>query len=92
MYQVIEQVDAVIKKYNLIDAPVSIVNRRRPDLIDPIISEIIFEYQRFFKSCIEDPTERPTLITFLKAFEQLRGNNILDYLPEYEEFLRRHGY
>jgi len=92
MNQVVDKVDAVIKKYNLTDAPISIVNRRRPDLIDPIISEIIFEYQRFFKSCVEDPTERPTLVTFLKTFEQLRGNNILDYLPEYEEFLRRYGY
>jgi hypothetical protein len=94
MQIVVDKVDRVIKKYNLSDDPVKVVNRRRPDLIDPIIAEIIFEYQRFFKNCMsmEDDSERYNLVKFLKGFEQLRGNRILDYLPEYEEFLRSYGY
>lgn len=35
---------------------------------------------------------RTKLATFLKSFEQLRNNNILEHLPEYEDFLRSIGY
>lgn len=32
------------------------------------------------------------LVIFLKDLERIRKNSILDYLPEYEEFLRSNGY
>ena len=36
--------------------------------------------------------KRHDLVRFLKSFEQLRDNKILEYIPEYEEFLRNYGY
>lgn len=35
---------------------------------------------------------RKELTRYLKSFEQIRNNSILDYLPEYEEFLRSYNY
>lgn len=32
------------------------------------------------------------LVEFIKAFETIRQNKILDYIPEYEKFLRTYGY
>ena len=71
------------------------VNRRRNDLIDPVISNTIYQYLNLLSTIevVSGPDqERKNLITFTKSFEQLRNNCILDYLPEYEEFLRSYGY
>ena len=36
--------------------------------------------------------QRRNLVKYLTAYENMRNNNILEYLPEYEEFLRSNGY
>ncbi len=41
---------------------------------------------------IDVENRRTQLVQYLKAFEQIRHNCILDYLPEYEEFLRSYNY
>ena len=60
-----------------------------------MISDVIFEYKHLLETYqlpenIEE--ERYNLVKFIKAFENLRNNTILSYLPEYEEFLRSYGY
>jgi hypothetical protein len=85
----------LIDKHGLVKADEIIINRRREDLIDPVISEIIFEYKDFIDS-FQEPSDiekhRYDLVDYIKAFESIHHNNILDYLPEYEEFLRSYGY
>jgi hypothetical protein len=85
----------IIEKYQIVSNDELIINRRRDDLVVPVMSDLIFEYKRFLETYtiptnIED--ERYDLVKFTKAFESLRHNCILDYLPEYEEFLRIYGY
>lgn len=91
----LEKLNAVINKYQLTNSNQVIINRRRDDLIDPVITSILFEYKHFLEN-YQVPTdvdeERHNLVKFIKAFESLRNNTILDYLPEYEEFLRQYGY
>jgi len=92
---VLEKINKVINQYNLVDPYQPIVNRRRDDLIQPVISQIVFEYRNFLESYQTPATataDREELVKFIRAFEKLRGNSILDYLPEYEKFLRIHGY
>lgn len=93
--QCIEKVNQVIQKYQLVQSDQVIVNQRRDDLIDPVISQVIFEYKHLLENVVV-PTnveqERSNLVKYLKAFEQVHKNSILDYLPEYEEFLRSYGY
>jgi len=93
--EIIAGIDQLIDNHGLSEPNEVIVNRRREDLTDPVISSIIFEYQNFLRT-YEAPTnvdeERSNLVKFLQAFENLRNNNILTYLPNYEEFLRSHGY
>ena len=92
--EVISKLDQIITKYNLVPNEV-IVNRRREDLINPVISNLIYEYKALLEA-IRPPKncdqERANLVKFTKAFEQLHKNCILDHLPEYEEFLRSYGY
>jgi hypothetical protein len=94
-HAVLEKINKVINQYNLIDPCQSIVNRRRDDLIGPVISQVVIEYRNFLESYQTPATataDREELVKFIRAFEKLRGNSILDYLPEYEKFLRSHGY
>jgi len=93
--EIIAGIDQVINDYRLVDSDQVIINRRRSDLVDPVISSVIFEYKNFLSSYVVPDNvnkERHDLIRFLKAFESLRNNTILEYLPEYEEFLRSYGY
>jgi hypothetical protein len=72
-----------------------IINRRRQDLVDPVISNVIYEYLGLLTNLtapIDVEEQRYDLIKFIKSFEELRSNCILDHLPEYEEFLRSYGY
>ena len=91
----IEKINQVITKHDLVSTGQTIVNRRREDLVDSVITDVIFEYKHLLENYqapknIEE--DRYNLVKFIRAFESLRNNNILNYLPEYEEFLRRYDY
>ena len=93
--KIIEKINNFIIKYDLEPTTQIIINRRREDLVDPVIRSVIFEYKHLLENYqipanIEE--DRVNLVKFIKAFESLRNNTILDYLPEYEEFLRSYSY
>jgi MoaA/NifB/PqqE/SkfB family radical SAM enzyme len=71
------------------------VNTRRSDLSHEIIAQLANEYLEFVKTYTRpaDAEESLTeLVGFLKSFESIRGNSILDHAPRYERFLRHIGY
>lgn len=92
---VIIKINKVIEKYNILDSDNALVNRRNDVIRDRVISKVIVEYRDTLKN-LQAPDnveeERYNLVKFIKAFESIRNNTILDYLPEYEEFLRSYGY
>lgn len=83
----------IINKYNLSKS--SIVNVRRSDLIPQVTANVILDYYQFICT-YQPPTDieesRYELVKFLKAFETIRHNSIIDYAPRYEKFLRAYGY
>lgn len=90
----VDKLSKVIERHNLV-LKQPIVNRRREDLIRPVIANLIYEYREFLEN-IKPPAnaeqERYDLVEFTRAFERVHNNKILDHLPEYEEFLRSYGY
>jgi len=91
----LDKISQVIKKYRIVRPEQTIINQRRDDLVDPVIAQVIFEYYNFLKTLtVPDNVEeeRYNLVKYLWAFEQVHNNKILDYLPEYEKFLRSYGY
>lgn len=71
------------------------VNTRRSDLSQQVIAQLANEYLEFVKTYTKpNDTEESLkeLVSFLKSFESIRNNTILDYAPRYKEFLRRIGY
>ena len=91
--QVLQKLEDLIDYYQLEKSHV--VNIRRNDLIDQVIANNILDYYNVVKNFqvpanVEDL--RVDLVKFIKSFESLRDNSILDYLPEYENFLRSYGF
>jgi len=91
--ETINKLNDLIVKYNL--QKTDQVNIRRKDLIQEVNSNLLIEYKSFLESYkIPDNVEdlRYQLVDFLKAFESLRNNSILDHVPRYKDFLRHYGY
>jgi len=92
---VLDKINKIIKTYDLSKPTQSLVNRRNDTIRNSVIADVIFEYKHLLETMQEPKDveqERHNLIKFIKAFESLRNNSILTYLPEYEEFLRSYGY
>jgi hypothetical protein len=71
------------------------VNTRRSDLSQQIIAQLATEYLDFVKTYTPPADAEQSLtelVSFLKSFETIRNNTILDYAPRYTDFLRRIGY
>jgi len=93
--QIVNKLNNIVSKYNLKRSNDKIINRRVVEITDSVISDIVFEYIDFLTNHTEPDNiveERQNLIKFIQAYESIHNNNILDYLPEYEEFLRSQGY
>jgi MoaA/NifB/PqqE/SkfB family radical SAM enzyme len=91
----IAKIDRIITTHKLDKPSESLINRRNDDIRDSVIADVIFEYKYLLENMqvpINVEQERYDTVKFIKAFEQIRGNNILDHLPEYEKFLRSYGY
>jgi len=91
--EVLYKIKVVIDRYNIKDY--NVINTRRTDLINQATAKTIQDYYRFMQSYdIPENLEklRFDLVQFLKSFESLRNNSILDYLPRYEKFLRTYNY
>lgn len=91
--QIIKKLDQLIVKYNV--NKTYNINVRCPSIIDEVIANTIIEYHTFLSTYIA-PTDiefqRKQLVIFLKSFESIRDNSIVDYAPEYEQFLKNYGY
>jgi sulfatase maturation enzyme AslB (radical SAM superfamily) len=80
----------------LADHPVEtvtqIVNTRDPNLVHQQLHQDARSYVDYLDNSQDESHRLPDLITYLKQLEASRGNRILDYIPEYEQILRSHGY
>ena len=71
------------------------INTRRSDLSQQIIAQLANEFLDFVTTYTEPADAEESLaelVSFLKSFESIRNNTILDYAPRYTDFLRRIGY
>jgi hypothetical protein len=91
--EIIAKLKKVIEEFQL--EKYNVVNVRVTESIKKVISDITYDYLNFLEtySPLADEEElRYKLVNFLKGFESLRENSILDYAPRYEKFLRHYGY
>jgi hypothetical protein len=87
------KLNSLVEKYKIIKT--DITNIRRNDLIPDVIANTVLDYKTFIQDYKQlDNTEelRKQLVEFIKSFESIRNNCIVDYAPDYENFLRHYGY
>lgn len=92
-YAIIQRLDDRIKRYSLTKS--NIINIRNNNVVSSVISDNVLEYKNFLENYkVPDNVEtlRYQLVDFLKSFESIRKNSILDYAPQYKQFLRSYGY
>ncbi len=91
--EIVAKLKKVIEEFQL--EKYNIVNVRVTESIKKVISDIAYEYLNFletYSSLTNEEELRHKLVDFIKGFEFLRENSILDYAPRYEKFLRHYGY
>ena len=69
-----------------------VINIRDPSMAQQQMVQDLQSYVNYLKNEPDNSNRLPELITFLKKLEANRGNNIIKYLPEYEELFRSAGY
>lgn len=93
------RLDTIARLQNLIDRhgleKHNTTNIRRSDIIPMVIADTVIDYYTLLKNY--EPLHDANvlgiqLVSFLKSFETLRENTILDYAPRYAEFLQHNGY
>jgi hypothetical protein len=70
----------------------NIINTRNPNTYKDQLIQDAKSYVNYLTNEAYEIDQLPDLIKFIKTVEKNRNNSILDYLPEYEEFLRTAGY
>lgn len=93
--QILHKLQATISKHNMVRSTSPMINRRIQERNQQVINDIVFEYVDFIQNYKQPDNiteQRKNLVKYLVAYENMRNNNILEYLPEYEKFLRSNGY
>jgi MoaA/NifB/PqqE/SkfB family radical SAM enzyme len=88
-----QKLEILIDYYDLTKQ--EIVNIRRADQINQTMANVVLDYYQFicdYITPVDVEQSRHNLIDFIKAFETIRGNSILQHVPRYEKFLRHYGY
>lgn len=91
--EVIDKLQHLIDRHGL--SRHNITNIRNQESISEVTSDSVHEYLNFVKNYnkpADTEYQRQKLVEFLKSFESLRNNTILDYAPRYKEFLTSIGY
>ena len=70
----------------------TVLNIRNPDFVQSQICQDLKSYVKYLKTEPDNSYRLPQLVQYLKKIQTLRGNNILNYTPEYEELFRAAGY
>jgi len=91
--ETLDKFDNLISRHGMVHT--NNANIRRKDLINTVIANTAIEYRNFVRDyAVPENVDhlRYKLIPFLKGFESLRSNTILDYAPRYKNFLQHYGY
>jgi len=70
----------------------AIINTRNPHKFKQALLIDAQSYVNYLKSIKHSPKLIPRLVKFLKKIEKNRENRILDYVPQYTDFLKSNGY
>lgn len=69
-----------------------IINIRNPNVAREQLVQDAKSYIEYINQSADESHRLPDLVDYIKKLESSRKNNILDYIPEYEQLLKSSGY
>lgn len=88
----ISKLNKIVSEYTNIEHSEPILNVRRKNIVKQTILDDIKSVINYLQSTPIEETQYDNLVVFLKKIEKKRTNKIINYAPEYENFLRTIGY
>jgi sulfatase maturation enzyme AslB (radical SAM superfamily) len=89
--QVIDRLSLVASRLGPVGKD-QIINTRNANFNLPQLVQDINSYINYLTDAPDESGRLPELVAYIKQMEASRNNNVLNYLPEYEELLRTAGY
>lgn len=89
---IISRLKLWVQQHRTQSADQLIVNTRDPNNAKQHIVQDAESYINYLQNEPDESHRAPALVEYLKKLESNRGNSVLDYLPQYEEFFRTAGY
>ena len=90
--QELDKMNAWIAQHSAESDQANIINIRDPNVVQLQLVQDLQSYVTYLEAESDQSWRLPALVQYLKKLESRRDNNILDYLPEYEELFRTAGY
>jgi hypothetical protein len=91
--QAIDKLQTWLNQYqDQYDTTTVITNTRDPNLAREQILQDAQSYIGYLRNANDESFRLPALVNYLHKLEGNRNNSILDYIPEYEQLFRSHGY
>jgi sulfatase maturation enzyme AslB (radical SAM superfamily) len=69
-----------------------IINTRDPNIVREQIVQDAKSYLAYLESAADESARLPELVAYIKKLQSNRGNDILTYIPQYENLFRSAGY
>lgn len=86
----VKQLESWLAQFESSDT--TIINSRHPGNARQHMLQDLQSYINYLKHEIDESFRLPDTVAFLKKLEASRKNNVLTYLPEYEQLFRSAGY
>ena len=90
--QELDKIKAWIAQHSTDSSSANIINIRDPNVFPQQLVQDLQSYVNYLEAESDQSWRLPALVQYLKKLESRRGNNILNYLPQYEELFRSAGY
>lgn len=87
---IIETMTQWIKQRKVSDA--TVLNIRDPNQTQSQLVQDLESYVEYFQNEQDQSWRLPDLVAYLRKIESVRGNSVLDYVPQYEDLFRSAGY
>lgn len=88
---IVDRIQQWLDQHPIANEP-QLINTRDSTKVELQLVQDLASYVQYLRTVPDERGYAAELVGFLKKLEQSRGNCVLDYLPEYEHFLRSSGY
>lgn len=88
----LKKLRGILNENHYTENKIPVVNVRRKEVVRQSLIEDVQSVIKYIENAETDTSQYQNLVSFIKTIEKNRGNSVIEYAPEYENFLRNIGY